>query len=97
MEYHPGEYFSFDLNLNADAGYQWNYSINDTNVAKIINTNYRPYSGNWNQVGGLTIETFYCCTYRPGICVFTLREQRPWLPNVPAIDSLCVLVVVNYL
>jgi len=86
--------FSLELDLNADAGYQWFYSASDTTVIHVDGTEYRPKSGNWNQVGGLTVETFHFRATKPGRCSISLYERRGWLPNVAPIDSVRFGVVV---
>ena len=92
--YRTNEPFSFELSLNADAGYQWYYTVSDTTVVAIDSVSYKPYSGTPNQVGGLIIETFHCRTLQIGTCTLNLEEIRPWLRNVPPIDSLRYMVSV---
>ena len=94
--YPRNQKFTLQLDLQADAGYQWNYSIGDTNVVRIDSTCYTPKSGNWNQIGGVTVETFFFCTVQTGQSVVTLIEHRQWEPNVPAIDSLTFTLVVTH-
>ena len=86
--------FSLELDLNADSGYQWDYSISDTNIVRIDSTSYRPKSGNWNQVGGVTIETFYFHTMRYGKSDIEMIEHQAWMPNVPPIDTIRFIVSV---
>ncbi|HUI31183.1 MAG TPA: protease inhibitor I42 family protein [Candidatus Acidoferrales bacterium] len=93
--YHPNQKFAFELNLNADAGYQWYYVISDSDVAKIDSVHFRPYSGRADQIGGLTIETFYCTAIRTGVCTFALRELRGWEINIPPIDSMRYVLLVR--
>ena len=87
--------FTLELDLHADGGYQWDYSISDTAVVQIDSTSYRPQSGNWNQVGGVTIETFYFCGIRTGQCVVNLIEHRVWEKDVPPINSVQFSVIVK--
>ena len=70
--------FTLTLDLNADAGYQWDYSITDTNIVKIDSTCYAPKSGNPDQIGGVTIETFYFGTMKTGQSKVSLVERHPW-------------------
>ena len=93
--YHQNQNFSFDLDLNADGGYQWDYIVSDTNVLRIDSTSYRPKSGRWDQVGGLTVETFHCCTKHLGTSMLKLKEHQAWLKDVSPIDSLLYVVIVN--
>jgi len=94
MTYHSGQRFSLELDLNADSGYQWDYTISDTNVVRIDSTNYRPKSGNWNQVGGITVENFHFRTMRYGKSEIKLKQLRAWLPTVPPIDTVIFSVLV---
>jgi predicted secreted protein len=50
-------------------------------------TNYRPKSGNWNQDGGITIETFYFTALEKGFCKVNLFEHRVWEVNIPPINT----------
>jgi predicted secreted protein len=94
ITYPSNQRFSLELDLNADVGYQWDYSISDTNVVRIDSTSYRPKSGNWNQEGGLTVENFHFHTMHYGRCDIKLIQHRVWLPNVPPIDTLRFSVLV---
>lgn len=87
--------FTMELNLNADAGYQWDYFLSNTSVLKVDSINYRPKSGNWNQVGGITVETFYFCSKRTGQCKINLIEHRVWENNVPPINTVQFNVIVR--
>ena len=80
--------FILELDLNADAGYRWDYSISDASVVRIDSTNYRPKSGDWNQVGGVTIETFYFCGIKKGNCIVNLFEHRAWESNIAPITTM---------
>jgi predicted secreted protein len=70
--------FTLTLDLNADAGYQWDYSITDTNIVKIDSTCFVPKSGNPDQIGGVTIETFYFCTMTTGQSKISFVERHSW-------------------
>ena len=87
--------FILELDLNADAGYQWDYSMTDTSVIRIDSTNYRPKSGNWNQVSGVTIETFYFCGIKKGNCIVNLFEHRVWESNIEPINNIQFNVIVK--
>ena len=87
--------FILELELNADAGYRWDYSISDASVVRIDSTNYRPKSGDWNQVGGVTIETFYFCGIKKGNCIVNLFEHRAWESNIAPITIVHFNVIVN--
>ncbi len=94
VSYPPNQRFSLQLDVNADGGYQWDVSLTDTNIVRIDSTNYRPKSGNYNQVGGITVETFYFCTQNAGQNTVTLVERLNWEPSVPPIDSVSFTVNV---
>jgi predicted secreted protein len=94
VAYAPNQSFQLELDLNADAGYSWYYTISDTTVITLDSTSYRPKSGNWNGVGGMTVETFYFRTTKTGECSIALDERQGWLPNVPPINSVRFSVVV---
>ncbi|OGU28575.1 MAG: hypothetical protein A2057_16930 [Ignavibacteria bacterium GWA2_35_9] len=87
--------FILELDLNADAGYCWDYSIGDTTVLRIDSTSYRPKSGNWNQCGGVTIETFYFCGIKKGNCEVNLFEHRVWESNIKPINTIQFNVIVK--
>jgi len=86
--------FTFELDVHADGGYQWDYSISDTAVAWIDSTSYRPKSGDWSQVGGVTIETFYFSGKRKGHCIINLIEHRSWEINIAPINTVQIRVIV---
>jgi predicted secreted protein len=87
--------FTLELDLHADGGYQWDHSISDTSVVRIDSTNYRPKSGNWNQDGGVTIETFYFTGERKGNCIINLIEHRIWEKNIAPINTVQFNVIVK--
>ncbi len=86
VTYPPDQQVSFELDLNADAGYQWDYDISDMTVVKLDSTSYRSKNGR-REVGGLTVETFFFKTLNTGQCTITLRELRGWQRNVAPIHS----------
>ena len=87
--------FTLELDLHADGGYQWDYSISDTAIVRIDSASYRPKSGNWNQVGGVTIETFYFCGIKKGNCIVNLFEHRAWESNIAPINTVQFNVIVK--
>lgn len=87
--------FILELDLNADAGYCWDYTINDMTVLRIDSTSYRSKSGNSNQDGGVTIETFYFCGIERGNCKVNLFEHRVWESNVEPINNIQFNVIVK--
>ncbi len=87
--------FILELDLNADAGYQWDYLMSDTSIVRIDSVNYKHASGNWNQVGGVTIETFYFCGIKKGNCKINLFEHRVWENNNDPINTIHFNVIVK--
>jgi predicted secreted protein len=94
VSYPINQKFILQLDLYADTGYQWKYAINDTNIVRIDSTSYAPKSGNWNQTGGTTVETFFFRTINAGQSIVTLIQHQPWLHNARPIDSLAFTVAV---
>jgi len=90
----PHQRITLDLAVLADAGYQWVLSLTDTNVVRIDSASFRPVGGNWNQVGGLTIETIVFEAIRSGECLVSLDQRRVWEPGVPPIQSVRFTLVV---
>lgn len=83
--------FILELNLNADAGYQWDYSISDMSVVILDSTNYI-----WgNQVGGITTKNFYFRGVMAGSCGIDLFEHRVWESNVAPINTVHFSVMVK--
>lgn len=87
VAYPLNQTFSLELDLNADAGYQWDHSISDTTVIHLDSTRYRPKNGGPIVPGGLTVETFYFRTTKAGRCAVNVIEHQGWLPDVPPIHS----------
>jgi predicted secreted protein len=90
----PGQRFLLQLDLSADAGYQWDYYISDVTVIQLDSATYRPKSGEliW---GGLTIETFYFRAAKQGLCSINLQELRGWEKDIPPISTLQFAVMVK--
>jgi predicted secreted protein len=87
--------FILELDLNADAGYSWDYSISDTTVLRIDSTTYRPKSNDRNLCGGITIETFYFCSINKGDCNVNLYEHQHWVSDVKPINYIQFKVIVK--
>jgi hypothetical protein len=94
VAYALNESFSLELDLNADAGCLWYHSISDTTVVHLDSTKYRPKSGDWGMVGGMTVATFHFRATRIGRCTIDLAERQGWLPNDPPWNSVRFSVVV---
>ena len=87
--------FSLELDLNADAGYQWDHSISDTSILHLDSTNYRPQSGDKFVDGGLTVETFYFRITSAGRCTIDLIQHRGWESGIRPIQTVHFAVVVQ--
>ena len=87
--------FSLELDLNADAGYQWDHSISDTSILRLDSTNYRPKSGDKFVDGGLTVEAFYFRTMSAGQCTVDLIQRRGWESDIPPIETVRFWAVVQ--
>jgi predicted secreted protein len=88
--------FTLQLDVHFDGGYQWAYSISDTNVARVDSTRFAPKSRDPKLLGGLGIQTLFFHTLQPGQSVVTLTERRSWEKNISSIDSLTFTVVVTH-
>ena len=91
----PNQKYILELDLNADAGYSWTYTIANPKVINIDSTKYRAKSGKPNQVGGLTVETFYFSGKSTGQCFINLIEHQVWMKNVPPINTVRFNVIVR--
>ena len=89
-----GVTFSLALDLSADAGYQWFYTMSNPSVVELVSTDYRPKNGGGG-VGGLTVETFYFQGAKPGTCTVVLDQRRGWETGVPPIVSISFQVSVH--
>jgi predicted secreted protein len=89
------EEFTLQLDVHFDGGYQWAYSIGDTNVVRVDSIRYAPKSRDRNRLGGVAIETLFFRTLRTGQSAVTLTERRSWEKNIAPIDSLTFTVVVT--
>ena len=89
----PNDKFSLRLDLNADAGYQWDYEISDSTV---VTMEAPPaFQAPENVTGGVTVETFYFRVLKGGRCTLTFNQLRGWEQGVPPISTVEFLVVVN--
>jgi predicted secreted protein len=93
--YTLGESFSLELDVCADAGYRWYIVFSDSAVVRLDSAKYRPKSGDWNQVGGMTVETFYFHATTRGRCTVNMNERQGWMPSVPPINTVQFDVVVR--
>ncbi len=95
VSYPVGVTFSVELELNADAGYLWNCTIDDTTVVKIHGPNsYRPKEPT-SGVGGMTIATIHFQTCGRGHSRITLTEIQVWRSDATPLNTVRFDVDVN--
>jgi len=81
--------FRLELDVWADAGYQWDCSFSDSTVLQLEKTATRAMStSNPPAPGGVTLETFYFKAKAEGSCIVILIHHRAWMPSVPPQDSI---------
>ncbi len=86
--------FSLQLDVNADAGEQWECEISDTTVVSTDgNPSYKSLSP--GATGGETMETIYFRANMRGQSSVTLIEQQPWEKDVPPTSSIQFIVLVR--
>ena len=94
IAYPLNQTFSLALDVEADAGYQWDHNFSDTTVVHLDSTKFQPtYIGPITPGGGVR-ETLYFRTTKLGKCSVNLIEHRGWMPNVPPIHSVRFIVLV---
>ncbi len=93
LMYPASETFVLELDLNFDAGYQWDHTISDTAVVCLDSTHYRPKQAA-PLVGGLAVETFYFRTKRRGTSTIMLIEHQGWMPEDAPINTVEFSVTV---
>ena len=85
-----------ELDVCADAGYQWFILFSDSTVVRLDSTKYRPKDGARGGVGGMTVETFYFHATKGGRCTVSMNERQGWMPNVPPINTVQFDVIVRW-
>ena len=94
--FHPNQMFLLELDVLADAGFQWDWQLSDsTVVTSYSNPSYRPKNGGPVVPGGPTVETFYFQTKTTGECVVNLVEHQRWMTDTPPRDSIVFKVRVE--
>jgi hypothetical protein len=91
----PYQRIKLELDLCADAGYQWDYVITNTDCFKLDSLTYKPKDGTIFIPGGMTVETFYFHAENKGQSTISLAERQEWLKNVPPIDTVRFTVYVK--
>jgi predicted secreted protein len=88
--------FRLELEVWADAGYQWDCHSSDSTVLQLERTSIRGTSTSTPPApGGSSLETFYFHATSEGRSAVTLIHHRSWLPTEPAADSVGFLVEVR--
>jgi predicted secreted protein len=67
--------FTLKLDLPADVGYRWEYTISDTSIVRLDST---VYLVNADLTGGVIVETFFFGTLKNGESKISLLERQPW-------------------
>ncbi len=94
---YPGnQFFTLNLDVHADAGYQWDYSFSNPAVVGLTGSpTIRQKDPGPVMVGGAAIETFLFLTTEAGECTVTLIEHQSWMKDVPPINTVSFTVVVR--
>jgi predicted secreted protein len=88
--------FRLELDVWADAGYQWDCSFSDSTVLQLEKTTTRGTStSNPPTPGGPTFETFYFKAKVEGSSTVTLIHRQRWMLTVPPKDSIGFVVNVR--
>lgn len=87
--------YNLKLDVHADGGYQWSYTLSNSEVLQIDSTSFKPKNPDPNIVGGLTEETFHFTSKKPGNCSISLIEHRIWEKDTPPITSIKFVVYVK--
>lgn len=92
----PDQPITLDLDVSADAGYQWDCSVDNGSV---LVTNGDPTFRQKNPgpvvPGGAVIETLYFRAASSGQCNVTLIEHQRWMKDVPPIKTVAFTVIVR--
>ncbi|HTY21688.1 MAG TPA: protease inhibitor I42 family protein [Desulfomonilaceae bacterium] len=88
--------FRLELEVLADAGFQWDCSFSDSSVVQLDRVSYRSGSTTYPPPpGGSVFETFYFKTNAQGSCTVRLIHHQAWMPNVPPRDTVSFQVYVR--
>jgi predicted secreted protein len=93
LSYGSNQKFRLCLDSWADAGYQWDYTLSDSNVANVDGAvTYR--SNSPGVPGGLATATVVIHTGRSGDCKISLFEHQQWMKDVAPRKTVTFTVVV---
>jgi len=90
-----GNKLTVELDVYADAGYRWDYTISNTKIVEIDSVCFKPKNPNELVCGGATIQTIYFHTIRPGRSEVYLYEHRSWEEDTPPIKTITFNVRVK--
>lgn len=88
LSYPSNQPFSVVLDVYADAGFQWDYTI--TNPAVVVSDRapeYRQKNPGSIVPGGATVVTLYFRTTGKGECSVVLVQHQGWMKDVPPIAT----------
>lgn len=88
--------FRLELEVLADAGFQWDCSISDSSVVRLERVSFRSASPTYPPApGGAVFETFHFQTKAEGSCTVLLIHHQAWLPTVPPRDKVRFFLYVR--
>jgi predicted secreted protein len=90
-----GNKFIVELDVYADAGYRWDYTISNTKIMEVDSMRFRPKNPDVNVCGGVTIQTIYFKAIQPGRSKVYLYEHQPWEEDTPPINTVTFNVRVK--
>ena len=87
--------FTLELDVSADAGYRWDYTISNEKIVEVDSVCFRPKYSDEIIPGGTTIQTIYFNAIRPGRSKIYLYEHQPWEKDTPPIKTITFNVRVK--
>jgi len=90
-----GNKFIVELEVYADAGYRWDYTISNTKIVEVDSVRFKPKYSEEIIPGGTTIQTIYFNAIRPGRSKIYLYEHQPWEKDTPPIKTITFNVRVK--
>jgi predicted secreted protein len=80
--------FILEIDVSADAGFRWDYTINNTKIIEVDSVRFKPKNPDVNVCGGVTIQTIYFKAIQPGRSKVYLYEHQPWEEDTPPIKTI---------
>lgn len=90
-----GNKFTVELEVYADAGYRWDYTISNMKIVEVDSVRFRPKNSDEIIPGGPTIQTIYFNAIQPGRSKIYLYERQPWEKDIPPIKTIIFNVRVK--